>query len=131
MKQKQIWSISVASMIIWVEAALALLFSALVTFMGTTLPTQLGITNFAGYFTTASILGVLISLGMIIVGYFLWKHKTWAWWTAFILAILTLVASLYGLTAISVMTFLAIPLAVIEAWVLWVKETRKVCKVKF
>jgi len=128
---KQLWSISVASIIIWVEAGLALLFSAMATFMGTTFATSLGITNFAGYFTTVSIFGVLISLGMIAVGYFLWKHKTWAWWVATILAILTLIGSLYSLVSISVMTFLAIPLAAIEVVMLLVKETRKKCEVTF
>lgn len=127
---KQPWGITLATILLVIGGAMTIL-SALTTILlgsaltiGTTLPIT-GTVIFMG------IIYLILGGAYIAVAYFLWNHRTWAWWVATVLAAIGIISGLPSLIALSIIGILMLVLNVFVVIGLMEKKARKACKVKF
>jgi hypothetical protein len=128
--KKQKWSIMLASAIIFLDAGLLIYSTISTALLGSTFALSMGIADLSAYVTTISTATLIMGVLIAILGYLLWIHKQGAWWIASLLAILSLLSGIWGLTTISVLGFIELGLGFVLLYALAVKESRKACGVK-
>lgn len=135
-------SLKLASILIWIGAAIMAIGSLMTIVMGTTVSTFLGISDLTSMFVAAGIFTLIIAAAWFFVGYGVWKMNTYAWWIAFVLTLLAAISSvlgfiggllgtaLFGLGAIGVMSIISLAITIILLLALVDKDSMKACKVK-
>ena len=134
MAKKQPWGITLATILLVIGGATTMLGALVSLFfgavLGSLLPSEVG-----GYVGAMMIfmglIYIIMGVAYLVVAYFLWKHKTWAWWVALILAIIGLPLGLTSILALSLTGMLMFALNVAVIIGLLQKDAKKACKVKF
>ena len=133
MAKKKPWGITLATILLVISGIMTLLGALVSLFLGALLGAILP-SEVSGYVGVMMIFMALIYIVMgaayIVVAYFLWDRKTWAWWVAIILAVIGIPLGLTSILALSLTGLLMLALNVIVIIGLLQKDSKKYCKVK-
>lgn len=132
MKRQEL-GITLVSALIWIGAALSIAGSLFAIFMGGTLNAlglSIGIADFTTYIYSAAFLTFIIGILYAVLGYFLWKHNTWAWYITFILIVLGIVAVVPSIFAFTPILAYGLLLPILELIALTHKDSMTACKAK-
>jgi len=137
-KKQQPGGLILSCLLLWIGAGITLISAISATLLGTTLAQSIGGFGFGIAELTAAHIAALsaftwfIAILAIVLGIFLWMRNTYAWWIAFVFAIISVLGALSGLflAAIGIMTFVGIAIAIVTLFALLQTDTMKVCKVK-
>ena len=131
--------LKLASILIWIEATIMAIGSVMAIVMGTTVSTFLGISDLASMFVATGIVTLIIAVAWFVLGFYVWKMNTYAWYIAFIFTLLAVISGVIGLFggllgmaafSIGVMSVVSLVIAVIQLFALVDKDSMKACKAK-
>jgi len=131
--------LKLASILIWIEAAIMAIGSITAIVMGTAVSTYLGLSDLTSLFVAAGVVTLIIAVIWFIVGIGVWKMNIYAWWVAFVFALLAVIfgvigifGGLLGIAAytIGAMSVISLGIAVIQLLALTDKDSMKACKAK-
>jgi len=133
MAKKQPWGISLATVLLVINGAMTLLGALASLFLGALLGSILP-SEVSGAVGAMLIFMAMIYIAMgvayLVVSYFLWNRKTWAWWVAIILAVIGIPLGLTSLLTLSLTGVVMFALNIVVIIGLLQKDARKACKVK-
>lgn len=131
--------LKLASILIWIEAAIMAFGSITAIVMGTAVSTYLGLSDLTSMFVAAGVVTLIIAVAWFIVGIGVWKMNIYAWWIAFVFVLLAVISGVIGLFGgllgmaaytIGAMSVISLGLAVIQLLALTDKDSMKACKAK-
>ena len=135
--------LKLASILIWIEAAIMAIGSVIAIVGGATLSSFLGISDLTAMFTTAGVATLIIAVAWFFLGFGVWKMNNYAWGVAFGLTLIATVIGVIGvigffvnllgiagLGTIGLMSFVSLVVTVIQLFALVDKDSMKACKVK-
>jgi len=131
--------LKLASILIWIEAAIMAIGSVMAIVYGTTVSTYLGLSDLTSMFVAAGVVTLIIAAVWFILGYGVWKMNIYAWWVAFVFVLLATISGaigifggLFGIAAytIGVMSFISLVITIIQLLALVDKDSMKACKAK-
>jgi len=132
MKQK--WGIALVCGLIWIGAVISLVAAIMALAMGGTLTSlglSIGIPDLSAMFLPAAIFGIVFSCLYIVLGYFLWKHNTYAWWITFAIIFIGFILAIWAMIlSMSLVGLTGIVLMGLELIMLTHKDSMAACKVK-
>jgi len=128
--KKRPWGIILASILLAIGGAISFLGALAIMFLGTAL-SMIPMTGFAtGFVCMTALITIAIAIAELIVAYYLWNFKKWAWWIATILVALGVLSGIFSLTTLSLTVIFSLALNVIVIIGLISKDARKACKIK-
>ena len=131
--------LKLASILIWIEAAIMAIGSVMTITMGTAVSAYLGISSLASMFVAAGVITLIIAVAWFFLGIGVWKMNIYAWWVAFIFTLLAVISGVIGIFGgllgmaaytIGVMSLVSLVVAVIQLLALVDKDSMKACKAK-
>jgi len=131
--------LKLASILIWVEAAILAIGSVMAIVYGTTVSTYLGLSDLTSMFVAAGVVTLIIAVAWFFLGVGVWKMNIYAWWVAFVFTVLTVISGvggifvgLLGIAAytVGVMSVVSLVIAIIQLFALVDKDSMKACKAK-
>ena len=131
--------LKLASILIWIEAAIMAIGSIMAIAMGTAVSSYMGLADLAALFATVGIATLIIAIVWFIIGIGVWKTNAYAWGIAFIFVLLAVIFGVIGLFAgllgiaaytVGVMSVINLVVAVIQLFALIDKDSMKACKIK-
>lgn len=133
-KKKQIWGITLATVLLVISGATTMLGALVSMFfgavLGSILPSEVG--GFAGAMLIfMGLIYILLGVAYLVVAYFLWNRQTWAWWVAIVLSVIGILSGLTAVLTFNLMSVLLFALNIVVVIGLLQKKARKACKVKF